>query len=59
MFKPDDIVQSKTGGPQMIVLSDEGETLLSARVDDAEKQAIRIPADSVNLYHKDGDFGVC
>ncbi|WP_459176995.1 YodC family protein [Ewingella americana] len=59
MFKPDDIVQSKTGGPQMIVLSDEGETLLCARVDDAEKQATRIPADSVNLYHEDGDFGVC
>jgi len=59
MFKADDFVQSKTGGPKMLVLRVEGETLWCARVDDATKKEIEVKADSVNLYHEDGDFGVC
>jgi len=59
MFKPDDFVQSKTGGPKMLVLRVEGETLWCARVDDATKKEIEVKADSVNLYHEEGDFGVC
>lgn len=59
MFKPDDFVQSKTGGPKMQVLRVDGSTLYCARVNDAEKQEVAIAADSVNLYHEDGDFGVC
>jgi len=59
MFKPDDFVQSKTGGPKMLVLRVEDETLWCARVDDATKKEIEVKADSVNLYHEDGDFGVC
>lgn len=59
MFKPDDVVQSKTGGPKMVVLQVKGETLYCARVDDAEKKEIEVPASSVNPYHEDGDFGVC
>ena len=59
MFKPDDFVQSKTGGPKMLVLRVEGETLWCARVDDATKKEIEVKADSVNLDHEEGDFGVC
>lgn len=59
MFKPDDIVQSKTGGPKMRVLDVKGDTLFCARIDDAEKKEIQVPAESVNLYHEEGDFGVC
>ena len=59
MFNPDDLVQSKTGGPKMVVLRAEGDTRWCARVDDASKKEIEIKADSVNLYHEDGDFGVC
>ncbi|ADD78006.1 uncharacterized protein YodC (DUF2158 family) [Pantoea sp. PA1] len=59
MFKTDDLVQSKTGGPKMVVLRAEGETLWCARVDDATQKEIEVNADSVNLYHEDGDFGVC
>lgn len=59
MFKPQDLVQSKTGGPQMIVLRVEGETLWCARTGDFAKKEIEVSADSVNLYHLDGDFGVC
>lgn len=59
MFKPDDIVQSKTGGPKMRVLGVKGDTLFCARIDDAEKKEIQVPAESVNLYHEEGDFGVC
>jgi hypothetical protein len=29
------------------------------RADDSDKKEISVPADSVNLYHEDGDFGVC
>ncbi|MEM6159283.1 DUF2158 domain-containing protein [Erwinia sp. P6884] len=59
MFKQDDVVQSRTGGPKMIVLQVKGDTLFCARVDDADKKEIEVPADSVNLYHEEGDFGVC
>jgi len=59
MFTAEDIVQSKIGGPKMVVLRAEGETLWCARLDDAERKEIKISADSVNLYHEDGDFGVC
>lgn len=43
MFKPDDIVQSKTGGPKMRVLDVKGDTLFCARIDDAEKKRFRYP----------------
>ena len=59
MFKDDDYVQSKTGGPKMQVTRVEGELLWCARVDDAIKREIEVRADSVNLYHEEGDFGVC
>jgi len=59
MFKPEDIVQSKTGGPKMVVLQVEGDSLWCARIDDATKKEIKVAADSVNHYHEDGDFGVC
>lgn len=38
MFKTDDFVQAKTGGPKMLVLRVEGDTLWCARVDDATKK---------------------
>ncbi|HBV39808.1 MAG TPA: DUF2158 domain-containing protein [Erwinia sp.] len=59
MFKTDDVVQSKTGGPKMVVVQVKGEMLYCVRVDDAEKKELEVPASSVNLYHEDGDFGVC
>jgi len=59
MFKAEDFVQSKTGGPKMQVLRVEGDTLWCARVDDATKKEIEVKAESVNLYHEEGDFGVC
>nr|WP_024968118.1 hypothetical protein [Pantoea sp. IMH] len=59
MFKQDDVVQSKTGGPKMVVLQVKDEMLFCARVDDPDKKEIEVPAASVNLYHEDGDFGVC
>lgn len=59
MFKVDDLVQSKTGGPKMLVLRVEDDLLYCARIDDKEKKEITVPADSVNPYHEDGDFGVC
>jgi uncharacterized protein YodC (DUF2158 family) len=59
MFNVDDFVQSKTGGPKMQVLRVEGEMLWCARVDDQIKREIEVRADTVNLYHEEGDFGVC
>jgi len=59
MFTQGDIVQSKSGGPKMVVLQACDTTLTCARVDDAEKKAIEVAADTVNLYHEEGDFGVC
>ncbi|MBY4839322.1 DUF2158 domain-containing protein [Pantoea sp. DY-5] len=59
MFNVDDFVQSKTGGPKMQVLRVEGDMLWCARVDDHIKREIEVRVDSVNLYHEDGDFGVC
>lgn len=59
MFKPQDVVQPKIGGPKMIVTAIEGDTLLCVRADDTAKKEISVAADSVNLYHEDGDFGVC
>jgi len=59
MFNIDDFVQAKTGGQKMLVLREEGDTLWCARVDDATKKEIEVKADSVNVYHEDGDFGVC
>ncbi|MFU9137367.1 DUF2158 domain-containing protein [Erwinia tasmaniensis] len=59
MFTQGDIVQSKSGGPKMVVLQAGDTTLTCARVDDAEKKAIEVAADTVNLYHEEGDFGVC
>ncbi|MDO6408972.1 DUF2158 domain-containing protein [Pantoea phytobeneficialis] len=59
MFNVDDFVQPKTGGPKMLVLRVDGDTLWCARIDDATKKEIAIKADTVNLYHEDGDFGVC
>ena len=59
MFNVDDLVQSKTGGPKMVVLQVKGDTLYCARVDDKEKKEIEVPASSVNPYHEEGDFGVC
>lgn len=59
MFNVDDFVQSKTGGPKMQVMRVEGDMLWCARVDDHIKREIEVRADSVNLYHEDGDFGVC
>ncbi len=54
MFKAEDFVQSKTGGPKMQVLRVEGDTLWCARVDDAAKKEIEVKAESVNLYHEEG-----
>ncbi len=59
MFNTEDIVQSKTGGPKMVVLQIKGDMLYCARVDDAEKKEIIVPASSVNPYREEGDFGVC
>ena len=59
MFKVDDFVQSKTGGPKMQVTRVEGELLWCARIDDPIKREVEVRADSVNLYHEEGDFGVC
>lgn len=59
MFKPGDIVQSKTGGPKMQVTSVQGDTLYCARIDDSIKKEIEVSVDSVSYYHEDGDFGVC
>ena len=59
MFNANDVVQSKTGGPKMVVLQVKGDILYCARVDDKEKKEIEVPASSVNHYHEDGDFGVC
>ena len=59
MFNVDDFVQSKTGGPKMIVLRVEGNLLWCARVDDPVKREIEVKADTVVLYHESGDFGVC
>jgi len=59
MFTVNDFVQAKTGGPKMQVLRVEGEKLWCARVNDPVKKEIEVNADSVNLYHEDGDFGVC
>ncbi len=59
MFKVDDFVQAKTGGPKMQVLRVEGDMLWCARIDDQLKKEIMVNADSVNLYHEDDDFGVC
>ncbi len=59
MFNVDDFVQSKTGGPKMLVLRVEGDLLWCARVDDPIKREIEIKADSVILYQESGDFGVC
>ena len=59
MFNVDDYIQTKTGGPKMQVLRVEGDTLWCARVDDPVKHEIEVSADSVNLYHEEGDFGVC
>lgn len=59
MFQADDIVQSKTGGPKMLVLRVEGDTLWCARIDDPTKKEIEVKANSVSLYHEEGDFGVC
>ena len=59
MFKINDFVQAKTGGPKMLVLRVEGDVLWCARVDDATKKEIEVKAGSVNLYHEENDFGVC
>lgn len=59
MFKPQDLVQSKTGGPKMIVQRVEGDTLWCSRQDDFSATEIEIKADTVSLYHEEGDFGVC
>ncbi len=59
MFNVDDFVQSKTGGPKMLVLRVEGDMLWCARVDDPIKREIEVRADTVALYHESGDFGVC
>lgn len=59
MFTPGDIVQSKTGGPRMRVLSVENDKLYCARIDDPIEKEIEISADSVSLYHEEGNFGVC
>lgn len=59
MFNVDDFVQSKTGGPKMQVLRVEGDMLWCVRIDDPVKHEIEVRADTVNLYHEEGDFGVC
>lgn len=59
MFNVGDIVQSKTGGPKMQVTRVEGELLWCARIDDHIKREIELRADTVALYHEEGDFGVC
>ena len=59
MFNVDDFVQSKTGGPKMQVVRVEDELLYCVRIDDAHKKELSVPAASVNLYHEEGDFGVC
>jgi uncharacterized protein YodC (DUF2158 family) len=59
MFKPQDIVQSKTGGPKLVVQRVEGDTLWCTRQDDFGATEIEIKAATVSLYHEEGDFGVC
>ncbi|CUU23732.1 hypothetical protein J9874_01889 [Duffyella gerundensis] len=59
MFNVDDFVQSKTGGPKMQVVRVEDDLLYCIRIDDAHKKELTVPASSVNLYHEEGDFGVC
>ncbi len=59
MFNPQDIVQSKTGGPKLVVKRVEGDTLWCTRQDDFGATEIEVKADTVSLYHEEGDFGVC
>lgn len=49
MFKPRDIVQSKTGGPRMRVLSVEDDRLYCARIDDPIEKEVEISVDSVSF----------
>lgn len=43
----------------MIVRRVEGDTLWCSRTDDFSATEIEVKADTVDLYHEDGDFGVC
>lgn len=59
MFKRGDIVQCKTGGPRMLVISVQDDMLYCARIDDPIEKEIEISIDSVSFYREEGDFGVC
>ncbi|MCG8710163.1 DUF2158 domain-containing protein [Brenneria sp. 4F2] len=59
MFKKGDVVQSKSGGPKMLITKVEGDTLWCSRTDDSLKKEITVATDSVSHYREDGPFGVC
>ncbi|WP_304168008.1 DUF2158 domain-containing protein [Lonsdalea britannica] len=59
MFKEGDIVQSKTGGPKMVIHKVEDNQLWCVRVDDSLKKELIVAADAVEHYREEGPFGVC
>ncbi|MFP1869990.1 DUF2158 domain-containing protein [Lonsdalea quercina] len=59
MFEEGDVVQSKTGGPKMVIHKVKDGNLWCVRVDDSLKKEVIVAADSVEHYREEGPFGVC
>ncbi|AXW88106.1 hypothetical protein AU509_02115 [Lonsdalea britannica] len=59
MFKEGDIVQSKTGGPKMVIHKVEDNQLWCIRMDDSLKKELIVAVDAVEPYREEGPFGVC
>ncbi|MGQ8708332.1 YodC family protein [Serratia sp. TSA_198.1] len=58
-FTVGDFVQRTTGGPKMIVVAIDGDTLVCSWNELGTEQRAEVQANDVALYHEDGDFGVC
>ncbi|MGK2960123.1 MAG: DUF2158 domain-containing protein [Candidatus Malihini olakiniferum] len=58
MLKCGNIVQFKTGGPRMKVISVQEDILYYARIDALIEKEIEIRVDSISFYRKWGNFGV-
>ena len=59
MFKAEDFVQSKTGGPKCRCCASKATPYGVHALMMRREKEIEVKAESVNLYHEEGDFGVC
>lgn len=59
MYSPGDLVQPRTGGPKLKVVTVDGDQIVAVHASNEQGEKLTLKAVDVTPYTEDGDFGVC